>query len=103
MHLVPLNRILAVVALSFCVFLVGCAKDNPGKWPIEKIEADLKDHFELVDISSTPVDGGYTSTGKTAEGESFTIEVQQFPDQSKYTWDASSDRGTLDEGYYELK
>lgn len=100
-------RFIRLVAFTLLVastsVLVGCKKDNPGLWPVEKIEAKLVERFELTEISLTPTEGGFTGEGKTSEGETLKLEIKQFPDDSKFTWDAQGDRGLFEDGFYELK
>ena len=87
-----------------CPLFTGCQKDNPGLWQVDRVSAKIVERFELTDISLNPKDGGgFEGTGKTAAGETFTFDITQEPDNSKMSWNATSDRGTIEDGFYELK
>lgn len=94
----------ALIALLFqCLMIAGCA-ENPGKWPEDKVATKIQEKLELSELSMVPnPEGGFTGTGKSAEGETFTIKITQDPAQGRLNWDSEGDRGTFDSGFYELK
>jgi hypothetical protein len=94
----------ALIAVLFpCLMLAGCA-ENPGNWPQDKVAAKIQEKLELSELSLAPnPEGGFTGTGKSDEGETFTIKITQDPSQGRLNWDSEGDRGTFDSGFYELK
>lgn len=86
-----------------CLIATGC-RDNPGKWPAEKVEGQIMRSLELVEIiQSDKNPDGFTINGKRSDGETLTITITQDPENSRMSWDAKGDRGFVEQGYHELK
>ncbi len=47
--------------------------------------------------------GGYTGTGKTADGESYKLKITQDAEMKRLSWKADGDRGTIKEGKFEFE
>lgn len=97
----PQKLMCMLLILTFS--MTGCRKENPGTWPAEKIEAQLIERFNLSEVSLEKKEGGFEGSGTAEDGETYTFDIKQFPSESKYTWDAKGDRGTFEDGFYELK
>jgi hypothetical protein len=55
-----------------------------------------------VKISADPA-GGYTGTGKAADGETFKLTIKQNAELKRLSWSAKGDRGTvIDDASYEF-
>lgn len=89
-----------LVILALC--LSGCGTDNPGTWPVDKVEAQVIKGAELSEITLSPgVEAGVlTGTGKDASGETYQITVKQDADAKQINWEAKGDRGTTLDGLY---
>jgi hypothetical protein len=92
---------IGVILGGICICQIGCA-DNPGTWPLPKVEAKLTESLQLSDVNMEAApDGGFTGTGKSAEGETISFSVKQDAAARRISWDAKGDRGFVEEGYYE--
>lgn len=89
-----------VIGLS----LIGCKPTpNPGTWDQTRVEAKLKEKHSLVEISLQPAsEGGFTGSGKNAQGETYTFEIKQNADLKRLSWEFKSDRGDVGEEVYEF-
>ena len=88
----------------FKAWQLPVVQKSPGNWPEGKVAAKIQEKLELSELSLVPnPEGGFTGTGKSAEGETFTIKITQDPSQGRLNWDSEGDRGTFDSGFYELK
>ena len=47
--------------------------------------------------------GGYSGTGKTADGESYKLKITQDASMKRLSWQADGDRGTIEEGKFEFE
>jgi len=91
----------AMLLVAACFF--GCAKENPGLWGKDKVEAQVKKSLELDEVSLEPrTEGGFSGSGKR-EKETIQVTVKQDAASSRMEWDAKGDRGFVEQGYYELK
>lgn len=91
------------VVMLVCLLLVGCG-DNPGNWPEERVKAKIQEKLELVEVSiSERQEGGFEGSGKRADGETVEFEISQNPDEHQMSWEATGDRGFVEEGFYELR
>lgn len=90
---------LALAQLS----LVGCGGlANPGEWTETEIEANIKEKMGLEAIDVTPAAEGYTGTAKNSDGESFEFTIKQDAETKKLQYKATGDRGTVEEGFFEV-
>jgi lipopolysaccharide export LptBFGC system permease protein LptF len=102
-----LSRFLSVLSLLACLFCVGCGNtSHPGTWNQAEIEAYMlkteNPKMSEVSISTDPA-GGYTGTGKAADGETFKLTIKQNADLKRLSWNAKGDRGTvIDDASYEF-
>ncbi len=88
-----------VVAVAF----VGCSPAHPGMWDLPKVESHIAQKMELSEIKLEPAGtSAYTGTGKTAEGESFKIQVTQDVANKSLRWKYEGDRGTIGDEKYEF-
>ena len=87
-----------------CLSLIGCKPAaNPGTWDQTRIEAKLKEKYNLAEISLQPAtEGGFTGSGKTAEGETYKFKVKQNADLKRLSWEFNSDRGDVGDEVYEF-
>jgi hypothetical protein len=82
--------------------IAGC-RDNPGKWPLEKVSAKIAESLELSDISLSSSEGKLQGTGIRPDGEKVKVIVTQLPESYQIQWDAQGDRGFMEEGYFQLQ
>lgn len=82
--------------------IAGC-KDNPGKWPLEKVSEKIAQSLELSDISLSSSEGKLQGTGIRPDGEKVKVIVTQHPESYQIQWDAQGDRGFMEEGYFQLQ
>lgn len=81
----------------------GCEQPaHPGNWPQTTVESKLKSSLNLTEIALTPATGGFSGTGKTADGETFKLTITQDATAKKLVCKATGDRGTMDERTYDL-
>jgi hypothetical protein len=95
------STMLAVAMIS-ALCLSGCGADNPGTWPIDKVETQVMKGAKLTKIALSPSGeaGVITGTGKDETGETYQITVKQDADAKQIDWDAKGDRGTTLDGLY---
>ena len=55
-----------------------------------------------ISLTSDPA-GGYTGSGKLADGETLKLKVTQDPAAKRLSWKAEGDRGTFEDGSYEFE
>lgn len=84
------------------VLLVGCKKDNPGTWPVEKVTQKVIESLQLSELELNKSEKGFEGTGKRSDGESFSVQITQDPSSSMISWDAKGDRGTNEIGNFRL-
>ncbi len=97
-------RFLAVWLLLCTCFLGGCNRPNPGTFSQPEVEAQVMKSLKLTEISLTadPA-GGYTGSGKLADGETMKLKITQDPNAKRLSWKAEGDRGTFEDGSYEFE
>lgn len=90
----------AATILALC--LSGCGSDNPGTWPVDKIQAQVMKGANLTEVTLNPSGelGAISGTGKDAHGETYQSTVRQDADAKQINWDAKGDRGTILDGLY---
>jgi hypothetical protein len=82
---------------------VGCGGlANPGAWSEAEIEANIKEKMGLEAVDVTPSADGYTGTAKASDGEAFTFTIKQDVAGKKLQYSAKGDRGTNEEGFFEV-
>ena len=86
------------------VGLIGCKPAlNPGTWEQGRVEAKLKEKLKLVEVSLLPhAAGGYTGSGKTKQGETYTLRVKQNAELKQLSWEFSCNRGDVGEEVFEI-
>jgi hypothetical protein len=95
-------RFLTLMFLSLLA-IPGCGGlANPGTWSEAEIEANIKEKMGLESVDVTPSADGYTGTAKNSEGESFTFTIKQDAASKKLQYTATGDRGTIEEGFFEV-
>lgn len=95
---------LAVISLVFGLFCLNGCRENPGKWPQDKVQSKIMESLELVEATLTPNPaGGFQGSGKRDDGETVSFTITQDPAASRMQWDAKGDRGFIEDGFYELK
>ena len=96
------GRVFFCCLLSFA--LVGCKPAaHPGNWDQARVEEHLKKKHQLEEISLQPKpEGGFSGSGKTKVGETYSFKVTQNADQKKLSWDFESDRGDTGSEVYEF-
>jgi|688.fasta_scaffold06866_12 hypothetical protein len=100
-----LLRTFALLLLALTL-IAGCnpAADNPGTWNPAKIQEHLKKSLKLSEATVSPAEGGgFSATGKNAEGESFKITIKQDAAKKRIEWKSEGDRGSFEDGYYEIQ
>ncbi|MEM9585761.1 MAG: hypothetical protein AAGA03_00650 [Planctomycetota bacterium] len=93
----------AVLAL-LALLISGCGpRSHPGNWGLAKVQDELQTKLNLVSIELQEVPGeGFAGSGKHVEGETFTIAVRQDATARRLEYDANGDRGTIEEGHFEM-
>ena len=82
----------------------GCSQDNPGTWPRDRVSAKVMESLQMTEVTLSPDPaGGFSGTGKRADGETLTLTVTQDAATHRISWDAKGDRGFVEDGYFELK
>ena len=96
--------ILSICILVFSVAISGCERRHPGNYPQPEVEAQVMKSLKLTEIQITadPA-GGYSGTGKTADGESFKLKLTQDVAQKSLNWKADGDRGSIEEGSFKFE
>ena len=98
------RHILPICVLVFFVAITGCEWSHPGNYPQPEVEAQVKKSLKLTEIQITAdPGGGYTGTGKTADGESFKLKLTQDVAQKSLNWKADGDRGSIEEGSFKFE
>ena len=97
-----LYRMLLCSLIGFS--LIGCKPAaNPGTWDQTRVEAKLMEKHNLVEISLLPAsDGGFTGSGKTKIGETYSFRVNQSAEMKQLSWKFNSDRGDVGSEVYEF-
>ena len=87
-----------------CISLIGCKPAvNPGTWDQTRVEAKLKEKYNLVEISlKSASEGELAGTGKTAQGETYTFKVKQNAELKRLSWEFNSDRGDVGDEVLEI-
>ena len=86
------------------LLILGGCRDNPGTWGAEKVSTKIAASLELSDVTLSPrPEGGFSGSGKRADGETITFTISQDAEAHRMSWDAKGDRGFVEEGFYELK
>lgn len=95
----------AVAGTILSLLLVGLSgcKDNPGKWPPEKVAEKVSSSLNVTGLALTATDQGLEGTGKNPDGETFSVVVTLHPESNEIRWKAEGDRGSIEEGYYALQ
>lgn len=97
-------RILTVCILMFAVANIGCTKSHPGNYAHTEVEAQVKKSLELIEIQLTPDPaGGYSGTGKNAEGETYKLKISQDEALKRLSWKADGDRGDMRDGNFQFE
>ena len=102
-----LYRFLVGLSLMLCLFCAGCGNSSlPGVWTQTEIEAYMikteNPKMSEVKVNADPA-GGYTGTGKSADGETFQLTIKQNVELKRLSWSAKGDRGTvIDDAMYEF-
>jgi len=97
-------RILTVFILTFAIAISGCTKSHPGNYAQPEVEAQVKKSLELIEIQLTAdAAGGYSGTGKNAEGESYKLKISQDAVLKRLSWKADGDRGDMREGNFQFE
>ena len=96
------TAIVNATVLLLAISLSGCGGDNPGSWPVDKVQAQVMKAANLNEIELSPGGsaGVLTGTGKDEGGETFQITVTQNAETKQFDWEAKGDRGSNQEGMY---
>ena len=96
--------ILSICILVFSVAISGCERRHPGNYPQPEVEAQVMKSLKLTELQITadPA-GGYSGTGKTADGESFKLKLTQDAAEKSLSWKADGDRGSIEEGSFKFE
>ncbi|MFM7868711.1 MAG: hypothetical protein ACKPHU_31210 [Planctomycetaceae bacterium] len=89
-------------ALLCCSLLIGCASETPGNWKQPKVEAEMTRKLELKQITLTPAASGFTGSGTAQDGENYKLTITQDPAKGRLEWTAEGDRGSSEDGFFEL-
>ena len=82
--------------------LAGCAAETPGTWKQPKVEAEMTRKLELTKIALTPAAAGFEGTGTAADGETYKLKITQDATKGRLDWTAVGDRGSEEDGFFEL-
>jgi len=97
-------RILTVCILMFAVAISGCTKRHPGNYAQPEVEAQVKKSLDLIEIQLSPDPaGGYSGTGKNAEGETYKLKISQDEALKRLNWKADGSRGDMREGNFQFE
>jgi len=96
------GRSVSLLTLTVVLGLCGC-KDNPAKWPTDRVASEVAERLELTGLSLTSTVNGLEGTGQRSDGETVSVIVSLQPETSQFTWEAKGDRGFVEEGYYQLQ
>lgn len=97
-----LCRYACIFSLTLLVVFSGC-RDNPGKWTTERVAEKVSESLELSSLELTTTADGMEGSGKRSDGETVSVVVELQPQDSKFTWEATGDRGFVESGYFQLK
>jgi len=102
MFSVPLCRcasrrvpLILALALGLAASIAGCNSFDPSQWTQEQVAKDISEHWDLVSIELKPTEGGYTGTGKSADGETFAISVKVDQGAKSVAYHGDGDRGSI--------
>lgn len=97
------NRIGGFVLCLASLLSVGCGtRANPGMWSEADIESNIKQKMDLEELDVVRSADGYTGTGKNYDGETFSLTIKQDAAASKLEYTAVGDRGTNEQGFFEV-
>lgn len=96
-------RNLARFLVMSAVFSTTGCKDNPAKWPPDRIASKVAESLEISGLKLTPTANGLEGSGKRSDGETINVTVTLHPDTFEYRYDAKGDRGFVEEGKYLLE
>jgi len=98
-----MHQLCSFASILFCCsLLIGCAAETPGNWKQPKVEAEMTRKLELTKITLTPSASGFTGTGLAQDGESYKLTITQDPAKGRLEWTAEGDRGSSEDGFFEL-
>ena len=60
----------------------------------------MKTTLNLAEIDLKAIEGGFEGTGKSVEGENYTITVKLDPSNSRFAYHAVDESEEFDDGYY---
>ena len=55
-----------LLSLAVLVGLTGCSGNNPGKWPVDKVAAQVAESLELTNVTLSPTERGLEGSGFAA-------------------------------------
>ena len=87
-----MHRVIHLFAIALViVVLTGCGK-NPAYLGKADVEAHLKEVLSLKSVSmdAKTGGGGFTGSGQANDGDEYTIDVVQDPQQSQLSYTATS-------------
>lgn len=91
-----------VILLAVLFGLSGC-KENPAKWPNDRIAEKVSESLDTTGLTLTATEKGLEGTGKREDGESVDVIVTLHPESSEIRWNAQGDRGFIEEGKFQLR
>jgi hypothetical protein len=77
-----------------CGLLLGCNTFDPSKWNQEQVAKEITEQWKLSDVSLSPSAGGFSGSGKTADGETFEITVKMDTANKSVIYAGKGNRGT---------
>ena len=90
-----------ICILMFSIAISGCQRSHPGNYSQQEVEAQVKKSLKLSEIQIAPDPaGGYSGSGKTADGEGFKLKISQDAVQKSLKWKAEGNRGTIEDGSF---
>ena len=96
--------ILLICMLAFSIALSGCQRSHPGNYSQQEVEAQVKKSLKLTEIQLVPDPaGGYSGSGKTADGEGFKLKINQDATLKSLNWKAEGNRGTIEDGRFSFE
>lgn len=90
-------RINAVARIAACLMVLavaGCNQPDPSRWSQAQVETEIKEQWDLSEITLAPSAGGFTGKGKDENGESYEITVKQDTAAKSLSYTGKGDRGT---------
>ena len=86
------------------ISLTSCQRPHPGNYSQLEVETQVKKSLKLTEIKLAPDPaGGYSGSGKTADGEGFKLKITQDAVQKSLKWNAVGNRGTLEDGSFSFE